>query len=168
VISRTLILIGVCVLVLSACSNGGESSSPATTTAHRTLVVNDEATPVCLAVANRLAEKVAGLANRPTLPPKEGMAFPFPDADTRSFNMKDTAFPLEIVWVGPGEQYLNATLMAPNTPGPYASPAPITLAVELSPQDWGPLAGKARTISLGTNCDGTLTAGPPGKKPTQF
>jgi len=32
----------------------------------------------------------------------------------------------------------------------------------------GPLAGKARTISLGTNCDGTLTAGPPGKKPTQF
>jgi uncharacterized membrane protein (UPF0127 family) len=163
-----MVLIGVCAVALGACSSGGDSSSPATTTQHRTLVVNDEATPVCLAVANTVAEQVAGLANRPTLPPKEGMAFPAAAAQVESFNMKDTAFPLEIVWVGPGGQYLDATSMAPDTPGPYTSPAPITLAVELSPQDWGPLAGKARTISLGTVCDGTLTAGRPGKKPSQF
>jgi uncharacterized membrane protein (UPF0127 family) len=163
-----VVLIGVCAIALTGCSSGGDSLSPAATTQHRTLVVNDEATPVCLAVANTVAEQVAGLANRPTLPPKEGMAFPFAAAGSRSFTMKDTAFPLEIVWVGPGGQYLDATSMAPNTPGPYDSPAPITLAVELSPQDWGPLAGKAHSVTLGTVCEGTITAGPPGKKPTQF
>ena len=167
-VRRALLLIGVCAVALAACSSGGDTTSPAATTQHQTLVINDEATPICVAVASTFAEKVAGLANRATLPPKEGMAFPFAAAANRSFNMTDIAFPLEIVWVGQGGQYLDATSMAPNTPGPHDSPGPITLAVELSPQDWGPLAGKVHSVTLGTVCEGTITAGPPGKKPTKF
>ena len=50
----------------------------------------------------------------------------------------------------------------------YDSPGPISLAVELSPQDWTPLAGTARTLSLGEECPGTITAGRQGQPPTQF
>ena len=164
---RAAAVIAVCAIALAGCSSGGEPSTVAATQ-HRTLVLNDEPTPICLAVAGTVAQQVAGLSNRQSLPPKEGMAFPFATAVQESFTMKDTSFPLQIVWVGRGGQVLSSTAMTPLSKDSYPSPAPITLAVELSPQDWGPLAGTARTLSLGQVCEGTVTAGPPGKSPSQF
>jgi hypothetical protein len=75
---------------------------------------------------------------------------------------------LAIVWVGPGQQVLGSTNMTAKSTDSYPSPAPIILAIELSPQDWGPLAGTARTVSLGQACDGTITAGQPGQAPSRF
>ena len=96
------------------------------------------------------------------------MAFPYAEAAARTFTMKETSFPLDIVWVGPGSLVVGSTLMVPLSKDLYRSPAPITLAVELSPQDWGPLAGTARSLSLGQACDGTVTAGRPGQPQTRF
>ena len=146
-------------LVLGGCS-GGRDTSVVTSTQHRTVVVNDEPTDLCVAIAGDLAEKVTGLSHRPTLPPKEGMAFPFGNAEIRSFDMRDTSFPLAIVWVGDDSKVLGSSAMAPDSK--------IKLAVELSPQDWAPLAGTARTLVLGQECDGTITAGRPGQPPRQF
>jgi len=160
-----LIVVGA--LALAGCSNGHLSDTSGLTQ-HRTMVVNQEPTQICLAVAATVAQQVNGLANRASLPPKEGMAFPVATPTQESFTMKDTSFPLSIVWVGPGSQVLGSTNMSPHSPDPYPAPAPITMAVELSPQDWTPLAGTARTLSLGEACDGTITAGRPGKAPSQF
>jgi uncharacterized membrane protein (UPF0127 family) len=156
-----------CGVVLASCS-GGRVTSETGETQHRTLIVNDEPTGICVAVAGTIAQQVAGLAHRQSLPPKEGMAFPVATATQESFNMKDTNFPLAIVWVGPNQQVLGSSNMAANSPDQFPSPAPIILAIELSPQDWGPLAGTARTASLGQACDGTITAGQPGQAPSRF
>ena len=131
-------------------------------------MVNDEPTALCVAVAGTLGDKVNGLSRRPSLPPKEGMAFPFAQAAPRSFDMRDTSFPLAIVWVGEGDKVLGSTAMAPESNDAYDAPGPITLAVELAPQDWTPLAGTARTLSLGEECPGTIIAGRPGQPRTQF
>jgi uncharacterized membrane protein (UPF0127 family) len=163
----TLVAAAALVLAFTACS-GGRAMTAASGTQHRTLVVNDDPTPICVAVAPSVAEQVVGLSDRQSLPPKEGMAFPFATATQENFTMKDTSFPLAIVWVGPNGQVLGSTPMSALASDPYPSPAPITLAVELSPQDWNPLAGTARTVSLGEACDGTVAAGPPGKPPQQF
>ena len=164
---RAVVLVVAAAAVLAACS-GGRDTGVATSTSHRTLVVNDEPTALCVAVAGTLAEKVNGLSNRPSLPPREGMAFPFADPGARSFNMKDTSFPLAIVWVSADSRVLGSTTMAADSTDHFQSPGDITLAVELSPQDWAPLAGTARTLVLGQECNGTITAGRPGQPKTQF
>jgi uncharacterized membrane protein (UPF0127 family) len=157
----------VFIVAFTACA-GGRAMTADSGTQHRTLVVNDDPTPICVAVASSVAEQVVGLSKRQTLPPKEGMAFPFATATQENFTMQDTSFPLAIVWVGPSGQVLGSTPMSALARDPYPSPAPITLAVELSPQDWNPLAGTARTVSLGEACEGTVVAGSPGKPPQQF
>ena len=164
---RATVLVALATLVLGGCS-GGRDTSVATSTQHRTVVVNDEPTDLCVAIARDLAEMVNGLSHRPTLPPKEGMAFPFGHAEVRRFDMRDTSFPLAIVWVGDDSKVLGSTAMAPDSPDDYTAPGPIKLAVELSPQDWAPLAGTAHTLVLGQECDGTIVAGRPGQPPTQF
>jgi uncharacterized membrane protein (UPF0127 family) len=165
--SLTLVAAAAFVLAFTACS-GDRATTAASGTQHRTLVVNDDPTPICLAVASSVAEQVVGLSDRQSLPPREGMAFPFATATQENFAMQDTAFPLATVWVGANGRVLGSTPMSALAKDPYPSPAPITLAVELSPQDWNPLAGTARTVSLGEACEGTVTAGLPGKPPQQF
>ena len=157
----------VALAVAPACANSG----PPTTmvlTQHRTMVVNDVPTDICLALPATVAQRVTGLAYRATIPPKEGMAFPFAEAQPATFSMKNTSIPLSVVWVGPDAQLLGSATTTPLAAAPYASPGPVTLAVQMSPKDWGPLAGSARTVSLGESCDGTIVAGRPGQPPTQF
>jgi uncharacterized membrane protein (UPF0127 family) len=132
------------------------------------MVVNDAPTDICLVLPATVAQRVTGLAYRPSIPPKEGMAFPFAEPQPADFGMKNTSFPLSIVWVGADSQVLGATTTTPLSANLYTSPGPVTLVVQLSPKDWGPLAGTARTVSLGESCVGTITAGRPGQRPTQF
>src|SRR5437870_5209837 len=110
--------------MLAACSRGNDTTT-GSTTQHRTLVVNEDPTEICLAVATTVAEQVAGLSNRPSIPPHEGMAFPFATADDRSFTMKDTSVPLAITWVGTGAQVLGSTALTPFDQAPKPSPGPI-------------------------------------------
>ena len=164
---RVVALLGVGAIAVAGCSsraNLAEGSS----TQHRILVVNGDPTPICVAVATTFAQQVAGLGDRSSLPPKEGLAFLFGTPSQPSFTIKDTASPLAIVWVGPSPQVLGSDIMTPRAKDSSTPPAPITLAVELSPQDWQPLAGTAVTLSLGDACDGTVVAGPSGHAPSQF
>jgi uncharacterized membrane protein (UPF0127 family) len=154
-------------IALAGCSSRANLTE-GSTTQHRTLVVNDNPTPICVAVAETVAQQVTGLGNRPSVPPKEGMAFPFGSPSQPVFTMRQTSFPLAIVWVAANSQVLGSAAMAPMTNVNYSAPAPITLAVELSPQDWQPLAGTAVTMTLGDACDGTVTAGQPGVAPSRF
>jgi uncharacterized membrane protein (UPF0127 family) len=168
-VNRSLVAAAVIVLsaTLAACSGGGDSAT-VVATPHRSLVVNDSPTPICVAVATSVAQQVAGLSHRPSIPEKEGMAFPFSRPAAQLFTMKDTAIPLSIVWVGTGGTVLGSTSLTPFDETSKPSPGPIVMAVELSPPDWGPLAATARTMTLGQVCDGTITAGLPGAKPSQF
>jgi uncharacterized membrane protein (UPF0127 family) len=154
-------------LALGACSSGGGKTA-ALPTQHRTLDVNGSPSPICVAVAATVAQQIAGLSHRASIPAKEGMAFPFSPAAPQSFTMKDTAIPLSIVWVGTGGTVLGSTSLTPQDETPKPSPGPIVMAVELSPADWGPIAATARTMTLGQACDGTITAGLPGAAPSQF
>ncbi len=164
---RAVALIGIGAIAFAGCSSRANLAE-GSATQHRTLVVNGDPTPICVAVAATVAQDIAGLGNRPSLPPKEGMAFPFADPAQPTFTMRQTSFPLAIVWVGENSAVLGSAAMAPMSRDPYVPPEPITLAVELSPQDWQPLAGTAVTVTLGDACNGTVTAGPPGQAPTRF
>ena len=160
-------LFGVGAIALAGCSNRANLAE-GSATQHRTLVVNGDPTPICLAVATTAAQQVEGLGNRPGLPPREGMAFLFGSPSQPVFTMRQTSFPLAIVWVGANSQVFGSTAMAPMSTDNYQAPVPITLAVELSPQDWQPMAATAVAITLGDACNGTVTAGPPGQAPSRF
>ena len=164
---RALALAGVGAVALAGCSSRANLTE-GSATQHRTLVVNGDPTPICVAVATTVAQQLAGLENRPSLPPREGMAFLFGSPTQQSFTMLQTSFPLAVVWVASNSQVLGSTTMAPLSKDAYPPPAAITLAVELSPQDWQPLAGTAVTLTLGDACSGTVTAGPPGQAPSRF
>jgi uncharacterized membrane protein (UPF0127 family) len=166
-VGRWLAVLVALLTIAPGCGNSGGTTATVETQ-HRTLVVNDEPTDICMALPATVAQRVTGLAYRPSIPDKEGMAFPFAQAQPATFSMKNTSFPLSIVWVGDDSQVLGATTTTALAPEPYASPGAVTLAVQLAPKDWGPLAGTARTVSLGESCDGTITAGRPGQPPKQF
>jgi len=166
-VRRAVAVLGVGAIALAGCSNRANLTE-GTATQHRTLVVNGDPTPICVAVAETVAQQVAGLGNRTSLPANEGMAFPFGSPSQPAFTMRQTSFPLAMVWVGSNSQVLGSTTMAPMAQDNYQAPAPVTLAVELSPQDWQPLAGTAVSATLGDACNGTITAGPPGEAPSRF
>jgi uncharacterized membrane protein (UPF0127 family) len=134
----------------------------------RTLVVNDNPTDLCVAVAVTEGEKLAGLSHRDSIPHGEGMAFLYDMPSQPSFTMKDTSVPLDIVWVGPEDRVITSSALAPMDETPKAAPGDILLAVELSPKDWDLLAATARTVSLGDACEGTIVAGRPGSKSSAF
>jgi uncharacterized membrane protein (UPF0127 family) len=162
-----VVLLGLGAIALAGCSNRANLAE-GSATQHRTLVVNGDPTPICAAVATTVAQQIEGLGNRSSLPSKEAMAFPFGSPSQASFTTRETSFPLAIVWVGSSSQVLGSTTMAPRAQASYTPPGPITLAVELSPQDWQPMAGTAVNVTLGDACNGTVTAGPPGQSPSRF
>ena len=59
-------------------------------------------TNVNVYLADSSTEHTAGLGNRAALQPGQGMVFVFPDSKIQTFWMKDTSFPIDIVWVQDG------------------------------------------------------------------
>jgi uncharacterized protein len=166
--SRRAAIVLACVVAFGACSGSGTSDVSSLGSQRRRLVVNDQPTSLCLTLATTAAQQDAGLSDRATLPPNEGMAFVFGGTATHAFWMKDTHFPLTILWVSGDGQIRGSNLMAPDTTQLYESPGPVATVIELAPQEWAPLAASAHTATLGPVCPGTLTAGRPGTKPAQF
>ncbi|MBV8981842.1 MAG: DUF192 domain-containing protein [Acidimicrobiia bacterium] len=164
---RRAAIVLTCVVAFGACGKSGTSVS-SLGSQRRRLVVNGQPTSLCLTLATTVAQQGAGLSNRQALPPNEGMAFLFGGTAPRAFWMKDTHFPLTILWLAGDGQIRGSNLMAPDTTLLHESPGPIATAIELNPQEWAPLAASARTVTLGPVCPGTLTAGRPGTKPAQF
>lgn len=81
-----------------------------------TFVVEDGENPtVTLEVANTSDEREEGLMHRQSLPENHGMLFVYEDAGPRSFWMKNTYVPLDIIFVAPNGTVLNVEHA---TPGP--------------------------------------------------
>ncbi|MWG34898.1 DUF192 domain-containing protein [Halomarina oriensis] len=62
---------------------------------------------VTLEVADNDSERAHGLMHRESLAADHGMVFVYPDADRRTFWMKNTLVPLDMIFVGPDGTVLN-------------------------------------------------------------
>ena len=164
---RRAAIVLACVVAFGACGKSDTSVS-SLGSQRRRLLVNDQPTSLCLTLATTTAQQGVGLSQRTTLPPNEGMAFVFGASATHAFWMKDTHFPLTVLWVAGDGQIRGSTVMAPDTTELHESPGPVPTVIELAPQEWAPLAASAHTATLGPVCPGVLTAGRPGTKPAQF
>lgn len=79
-----------------------------------------------------------GLAHRDTLPSDAGMLFVFPSAERRTFWMKDTRIPLDLIWIRDGRVVgiTRDVLPEPGVPDAelqrYPSPEPVDLVLEIN------------------------------------
>lgn len=94
------------------------------------LVVDGHA--VTVEVADQPAERALGLMYRDSLPPDRGMLFVYPDAEPRSFWMKDTRVPLTIAYVDSAGIIVHLAEMTPLATTPVPSIKPATYALEMN------------------------------------
>jgi len=115
-----LAVLGGCLGMGFGTSSGGEAALPdaAATDGGNvtgTFVTDGGNVTVTLEVANTTEERREGLMHRESLPDRHGMVFVYDDADGRSFWMKNTLVPLDIIFVAPDGTVLNVEHA---TPGP--------------------------------------------------
>jgi uncharacterized protein len=80
-----------CVAATGCGSSGAER--------HRTVSVQADRAVVVAEVASEPAARERGLSGRPSLGPRSGMLFTYPDRRLRTFWMKGMRFPIDIVWI---------------------------------------------------------------------
>ncbi len=91
-----------------------------------------------LEIADSQLEQQHGLMNRTSLLSDHGMYFQFSDAQERTFWMKDTLIPLDLIWVQDGRVVNLTTDVQPEQTTPmkdlklYNSGAPVDAVIELN------------------------------------
>lgn len=85
-----------------------------------------------LEVADTEATRAHGLMKRDSLPADRGMIFVFPDAAERTFWMKHTRFPLDIIFVGADGKVVSTATMKAYDLGKTPSNGPSKYAIELN------------------------------------
>jgi uncharacterized protein len=88
--------------------------------------------PFLLEVARTPDEQARGLMYRPSMPLDHGMIFVFPRAEPRSFWMKNTRIPLDIVYLDAKGRVLNVEAMMPFDLRGVESDGPAMYAIELN------------------------------------
>jgi uncharacterized protein len=152
----------VTLLALSACSTAGDatarkanlrgcdagkalSSSPAGLQQVRLCIVSADKTrsyDVEVAASHEQQEK--GLMYRTEIADNAGMIFPFPEARTASFWMKNTYIPLDIIFIRANGSIENiAENATPYSTDPIYANAPVTAVLELRGGLTGELGIKA-------------------------
>jgi hypothetical protein len=91
-------------------------------------------------VARTAEEREQGLMYRETLAEGRGMLFVFPDAQVRSFWMKNTLLPLDIAYIDENLTIVDIQAMAPQSEDAHTSAGPAMFALEV-PQGWFEAAG---------------------------
>ena len=86
-------------------------------------------------VADTPAERDDGLQGFDGLAAGEGMVFVYPDAEVRTFGIKDVAFPIDVVFIGPDLKVSGIVPLSPGDDTRIKSPGPAPFAVEL-PHGW--------------------------------
>jgi len=103
-------------------------------------------------VARTPEEREQGLMFRESLEEGRGMLFIFPDAQTRSFWMRNTLIPLDIAYIDENLRIVDIQAMTPQTEDPHPSAEPAMFALEV-PQGWfrerGIDVGSAARLVLG-------------------
>jgi len=80
-----------------------------------------------------MEQQEKGLMFRTTMAPDEGMLFPSDTAELRSFWMKNTVIPLDIVFIGPDHLISNIAANAvPYSLEPITSAGPAIAVLELN------------------------------------
>lgn len=96
-------------------------------------------------IANTTAEREHGLMDRASMPADHGMLFVFPNAEPRTFWMKDTLIPLDMLFFDNAQRLVKVLQNVPPCradPCPtYASMAPARYVLELN-------AGTAAKLGL--------------------
>jgi uncharacterized membrane protein (UPF0127 family) len=88
-------------------------------------------------------EQERGLMFRTEMGPDEGMIFPKEPAQMRTFWMRNTVLPLDMVFVGPDHKIVNVIANAePYTLDPRPSAAPVIAVLEIN-------GGRAAALGIG-------------------
>lgn len=111
-------------------------SGPATGTVS-TVVFNTTAgaVPISVEIAQTDEERAKGLQNRESLPENSGMWFVFPQIVHEQFWMKDTKFPLDLIYVDDGMKVVHIVENAPagdTDPARASSPIPFKYVLEVN------------------------------------
>jgi hypothetical protein len=132
-------------LLVSACSNGEGADVGGTSE----LVIHaaDGAVSLRVEVADTPDEREAGLMDRETLDPNDGMAFVWDEPVHTSFWMKDTRIPLSIAFWDEGGEIVAMFDMEPCPDEPCPSYGPEVAIVGAVEVDRGRLA--AEGVALG-------------------
>lgn len=85
-----------------------------------------------LEVAKTEAHRRRGLMMRDSIPQRWGMIFVFPDEDYRSFWMKNTRIPLDILYLDAGGRVVSIHRMLPHVETGTWSEGPAMYAIELN------------------------------------
>lgn len=88
--------------------------------------------PVVVEVADEEGERGLGLMYREKLAADRGMLFVYPDAQVRSFWMKDTRIPLTIAYIGADGRIVTLADMKPLDRSSVPSDAPAQYALEMN------------------------------------
>lgn len=107
------------------------------------IVVRRDTTPVLLHVANKTyqltvvrtaADQEKGLGGRVTLPQNQGMLFAYHAEGTRCFWMKDTHFPLDMVWVDGQKRvrHIEHDISPTSYPATFCPRVPAQYVIELN------------------------------------
>ena len=83
-------------------------------------------------VAATPAEQQKGLMFRTAMGPNEGMIFPNTPPQVRSFWMKNTVIPLDIIYIGPHRRVLNIVRGEPYSTVSLPSAGPVINVLELA------------------------------------
>lgn len=86
-------------------------------------------------IADTPALRRQGLMHRPSMAEDHGMIFVYPDAQPRSFWMKNTLLPLSIAYIDQHGQIVHIADMMPMDESPVPSNQPAMYALEM-PQGW--------------------------------
>ena len=89
-------------------------------------------------IASTMVQQARGLSFRPSLPENHGMLFVFGSSTIQNFWMKDTNFPLDIIWIG-GDTVLGFAENTQPQPGDplwklkvYSSPDGVNRVLEVN------------------------------------
>ncbi len=93
-------------------------------------------TPSWVAITVEIADTPAlrerGLMGRDSLPENHGMLFVYPDAQIRSFWMRNTPIALDIAFVDGNGSIINVATMIPNSDDSTLSVSPAMYALEMT------------------------------------
>lgn len=92
-------------------------------------------------VAATPAQQQKGLMFRTAMGPNEGMIFPNNPPQVRSFWMKNTVIPLDIIYIGPDRRVLNIVSGVPYSTEPLPSAGPVINVLEL-------IAGRSAELGI--------------------
>ena len=101
-------------------------------TALDTQVIKIGTKQIVVEVADELHERQLGLMHRTSLEINEGMIFVYPEAQKRSFWMKNTFVPLSIAYIGSDCQIVHMADMTPKSTKGVPSGFPAQFALEMN------------------------------------